>query len=91
MLLNIQKVKETYNISRSTLINWEKEGLISPIRTPKGRRRYKKEDIEKLLGMIEEKTKPKVILYVRVSTKKQEEYLKNQIRRLGEYASLQGW
>ncbi|SFP92577.1 transposase, putative, N-terminal domain-containing protein [Caldicoprobacter faecalis] len=43
MLLSIQKVKETYNISRSTLINWEKEGLITPIRTPKGRRRYKKE------------------------------------------------
>ncbi|MDN5330874.1 MAG: putative resolvase [Tepidanaerobacteraceae bacterium] len=41
MLLNIQKVKETYNISRSTLKNWEKEGLITPIRTPKGRRRYK--------------------------------------------------
>ena len=91
MLLSIQKVKETYNISRSTLINWEKEGLITPIRTPKGRRRYKKEDIEKLLGMIEEKSKPKVILYARVSTKKQEEYLKNQIRRLEEYANLQGW
>jgi len=41
MLLSIQKVKETYNISRSTLINWEKEGLITPIRTPKGRKRYK--------------------------------------------------
>ncbi|MGB9856518.1 MAG: IS607 family transposase [Dictyoglomaceae bacterium] len=91
MLLNIQKVKETYNISRSTLINWEKEGLITPIRTLKGRRRYKKEDIEKLLGMLEEKPKPKVVLYARVSTKKQEEYLKNQIRRLEEYANLQGW
>lgn len=91
MLLSIQKVKETYNISRSTLINWEKEGLITPIRTPKGRRRYKKEDIEKLLNMIEEKPKPKVVLYARVSTKKQEEYLKNQIRRLQEYANAQGW
>jgi len=36
-------------------LNWEKEGLIIPLRLPKGRRRYKKEDIEKLLGMIEEK------------------------------------
>lgn len=72
MLLNIQKVKETYNISRSTLKNWEKEGLITPIRISKGRRRYKKEDIEKLLGMLEEKPKPKVVLYARVFTKKQE-------------------
>ncbi|AZT89813.1 IS607 family transposase [Caldicellulosiruptor changbaiensis] len=91
MLLSMQKVKEIYSISRRTLINWEKEGLITPVRTPKGRRRYKKEDIEKLLGMIEEKAKPTVVLYARVSTKKQEEYLKNQIRRLEEYANSQGW
>ncbi|WAM32760.1 IS607 family transposase [Caldicellulosiruptor naganoensis] len=78
-------------MSRRTLINWEKEGLITSLRLPMGRRRYKKEDIEKLLGMIEEKPKPTVVLYARVSTKKQEEYLKNQIRRLEEYAKLQGW
>ncbi|EMT38053.1 putative site-specific integrase-resolvase [Thermoanaerobacter thermohydrosulfuricus WC1] len=91
MLLSMQKVKEIYSISRRTLINWEKEGLITPLRTPKGRRRYRKEDIEKLLGMIEEKPKPTVVLYARVSTKKQEEYLKNQIRRLEECANFQGW
>ncbi|AIS53286.1 integrase [Thermoanaerobacter kivui] len=91
MLLSMQKVKEMYSISRRTLINWEKEGLITPVRTPKGIRRYKKEDIEELLGMLEEKPKPKVVLYARVSTKKQEEYLKNQIRRLEEYANSKGW
>uniref|UniRef100_UPI000584FEDD MerR family DNA-binding transcriptional regulator n=1 Tax=Caldicellulosiruptor sp. F32 TaxID=1214564 RepID=UPI000584FEDD len=68
MLLSVQKVKEIYGISRRTLINWEKEGLITPLRLPMGRRRYKKEDIEKLLGMIEEKPKPTVVLYARVST-----------------------
>ena len=86
MLLSVQKVKEIHAICRRTLINWEKEGLITPLRLPMERRRYKKEDIEKLLGMIEEKPKPTVVLYARVSTKKQEEYLKNQIRRLEEYA-----
>ncbi|TCO66898.1 MerR-like DNA binding protein [Caldanaerobacter subterraneus] len=59
MLLSMQKVKEMYSISRRTLINWEKEGLITPVKTPKGIRRYKKEDIEKLLGMLEENPKPK--------------------------------
>ncbi len=91
MLLSVQKVKEIYGNNRRTLINWEKEGLITLLGTPKGRRRYKKEDIEKLLGMVEEKPKPNAILYARVSTKKQEEYLKNQIRRLEEYAKLHGW
>jgi len=41
--------------------------------------------------MTEEKPKPTVILYARVSTKKQEEYLKNQLRRLEEYTESQGW
>ena len=41
--------------------------------------------------MIEEKPKPTVVLYAKLSTKKQEEYLKNQIRRLEEYAESQGW
>jgi len=72
-------------------LNWEKEGLIIPLRLPKERKRYKKEDIEKLLGMIEEKLKPTLVLYAKLSTKKQEEYLKNQIRRLEEYAESQGW
>ena len=41
--------------------------------------------------MIEKEPKPRVVLYARVSTKKQEEYLKNQLRRLKEYANSQGW
>jgi putative resolvase len=46
MLLTIQKVKETYNISRSTLINWEKEGLITPVFAARiyGQRGGKKHD-----------------------------------------------
>mgnify|MGYP000170275223 CR=1 FL=1 len=91
MLLSVKKIKELYSVSRHTLIRWEKEGLIVPVRTPKGVRRYKKEDIEKVLGLLEEKPASKVILYARVSTKKQKEYLKNQIKRLEEYAKKNGW
>ena len=91
MLLSVKKVQELYGISRRTLINWEEKGLLKPYRTPGGKRRYKKENIEKLLGMLEEETKPKVVLYARVSTKKQEEYLKNQIKRLEEFAKSKGW
>jgi len=82
MLLTIKKVKELYDISRITLINWEKEGLITPVRTPKGRRRYKKEDIDKLLGMLEEKPKPKVVLYARVSTKNKKNILRIKLEGL---------
>jgi putative resolvase len=91
-LLTIKQCKEIYGISRISLINYEKKGLITPIRTPGGVRRYKVEDIERILGIIEEKKNTKrTILYARVSTKKQDEYLKNQVKRLEEYARSNNW
>ncbi len=93
-MLTIKNIKEAYGISRTTLINWEKKGLLSPIRTPGGQRRYRKEDIEKILQLTDkEENKPKTdtIIYVRVSTKKQEEYLKNQIERLEKFAKEKGY
>jgi putative resolvase len=91
-LLTIKQCKEVYGISRISLINYEKKGLITPIRTPGGVRRYKVEDIERILGIIEEKKNTKrTILYARVSTKKQDEYLKNQVKRLEEYARSNNW
>jgi len=91
MLLTAKKVKEIYSIHRNTLLNWEKRGLLKPIKTPGGKRRYKKEDIEKLLGILEENLRPRVVLYARVSTKKQKDYLTNQIRRLENFAKSKGW
>jgi putative resolvase len=87
MLLTTKQVRENYNISRLTLLNWEKEGLIHPLKTPKGVRRYLKNDLERLLGgKTGEDFLKKVILYARVSTKKQEAYLRNQIQRLEQQA-----
>ncbi len=48
MLLTTKQVHENYNISRLTLLKWEKESLIYPLKTPKGTRRYLKSDIERL-------------------------------------------
>jgi predicted site-specific integrase-resolvase len=92
-LLTIKKCGEIYGISRISLINYEKKGLITPVRTPGGIRRYRVEDIEQILGVIrkENNNDRKTILYARVSTRKQEEYLKNQVKRLEEYAKLNNW
>jgi len=54
-LLSTKDCKEIYGLSRATLINYEKKGLIEPLRTPGGIRRYRIEDIERLFGMSEEK------------------------------------
>lgn len=92
-LLSVKECKEIYGLSRITLINYEKKGLIKPVRTPGGVRRYRVEDIERLLGMLEDKRERvgKTILYARVSTRKQHAYLENQVQRLEEYAKSKGW
>ncbi len=72
----------------------EKKRLLSPIRTPGGQRRYRREDIEKILQLTDkEENEPKAdtVIYARVSTKKQEEYLKNQIKRLEKFAKENGY
>jgi DNA-binding transcriptional MerR regulator len=42
----VEYTKSTYNVSRSTLINWEKEGLITPVFAARiyGQRGGKKHD-----------------------------------------------
>ncbi len=67
--------------------------MIKPVRTPGGVRRYRVEDIERLLGMLEDRRERvgKTILYARVSTRKQQPYLENQVKRLEEYAKSRGW
>ena len=49
--------------------------------------------MENLLGLYEKNLldAPDTILYARVSTKKQKEYLENQIKRLQEYAKSRNW
>ena len=78
----------------NTLLLWEKHGVLKPVKTPGGRRRYRREDIEQLLGLLEDQpgvSTPKVVLYARVSTRKQSEYLKNQVERLKKYAEEKNW
>ena len=65
------------NVSEETLRRWEKIGKITAIRTEGGHRRYKiKEDI-----LPPEDTRRNIV-YARVSSKKQEGDLQNQIKYL---------
>jgi putative resolvase len=86
LLLTAHQIRERYGLHRNTLYKWEKQGLLHPVRTPGGRRRYRREEIERLLSLgletAQAKPKPTTILYARVSTRKQEAFLKNQIARL---------
>lgn len=50
-LLTIGEVADLFNIHQDTLRNWEKRGLITPLRVgPRQDRKYRREDIETLLA-----------------------------------------
>ena len=48
-LLAPQETARRLGISRNTLLRWEERGYIEPIRTPTGQRRYRLEDVTRLL------------------------------------------
>ena len=50
-MLSISQVARTFGIHQDTLRNWEKKGLITPLRVgTRGDRKYRPEDLEKIMG-----------------------------------------
>ncbi|WP_242839680.1 MerR family DNA-binding transcriptional regulator, partial [Desulfofundulus thermocisternus] len=78
----------------NSLRNWEKRGLIKPVRLPGGQRRYSMDELNRLLqsGQLTD-GQESVVLYARVSTKKQADAgnLDRQIERLRQYARENGF
>lgn len=86
---------ERFGLSRRSLLRYEEDGLIEPVRTPGGQRRYPESELLRLYGL-EAKTKragDRAGLYSRVSTRKQADAgnLEHQTRRLKEYAQTAGY
>lgn len=83
------------SVHPQTLRAWDRQGKLKPIRLPSGQRRYRKADVDALMGLpshISQSRKPGAI-YARVSTKKQADAgnLERQRQRLMEYAARQGY
>jgi len=70
-----EKASAFLKVSKTTLINWEKDGKLSSLRTTGGHRRYKKYDLAKL----SDKSLGKNFCYCRVSTKGHIDELDKQI------------
>ena len=51
-LLNIKEASEYLNTSKETLRNWDKSGKLPSIKTVGGHRRYQKEKLDELIGII---------------------------------------
>ncbi|QSZ28053.1 IS607 family transposase [Aceticella autotrophica] len=89
-LLTISKAAKKIGVHPNSLRNWEKQGLIKPVRLPSGQRRYSIDELNKLLQSGQINTgQEDVVLYARVSTKKQADAgnLYRQLERLRQYAN----
>lgn len=84
---------ETFGLSRRSLIRYEKDGFINPVRTPGGQRRYPESELLRLYGFESKAKQPenRAGLYSRVSTRKQAAAgnLERQTQRLKEYAQAE--
>jgi excisionase family DNA binding protein len=49
-IFSISEAAEYVGVFTLTLRNWEKKGLIKAFRTPGGHRRFKKNDLDKIIG-----------------------------------------
>jgi len=86
--LTQKQAMEFMNVSRMTILNYEKKGLLNPVRTLGSHRRYAKKELEQLMGIASNEADvletDKAFIYARVSTKKQADSgnLDRQIERL---------
>ena len=80
-------VTKILGVTVQTLRNWDKEGKLKPSYTKSNGYRYYSEDV--ILSYTQERKTKKdvnVVLYARVSSKKQQDDLERQISNLKEYA-----
>lgn len=90
-LLSIRKAAEYLDVTEDCLRKWEKSGKITPLKTAGGHRRYKREDLERLVGIESDEEVKKVCCatYARVSSNEQKQKgdLDRQSQRLSEYCA----
>lgn len=90
-LLSIHKAAEYLDVTEDCLRKWDKDGKLKPFKTAGGHRRYKQEDLDKMVG-IEETNDEQAIscaIYARVSSNEQKQKgdLDRQSQRLSEYCA----
>lgn len=90
-LLSIRKAAEYLDVTEDCLRKWEKGGKITPLKTAGGHRRYKREDLDRLVGFESDDEVKKVCCatYARVSSNEQKQKgdLDRQSQRLSEYCA----
>lgn len=90
--MSIGKFSKEIGVSISTLRTWDKTGYLKPAKVlDNGYRYYSDEQIDEYLNVDSDIDDRKIVLYARVSTKKQMDDLDRQIENLKTYAYTKGY
>lgn len=90
--MSIGKFSKEIGVSISTLRTWDKTGYLKPAKVlDNGYRYYSDEQIDKYLNVDSDIDDRKIVLYARVSTRKQIDDLDRQIENLKTYAYTKGY
>ena len=90
--MSIGKFSKEIGVSISTLRTWDKTGYLKPAKVlDNGYRYYSDEQIDKYLNVDSDIDDRKIVLYARVSAKKQMDDLDRQIENLKTYAYTKGY
>lgn len=90
--MSIGKFSKEIGVSISTLRTWDKTGYLKPAKVlDNGYRYYSDEQIDKYLNVDSDIDDRKIVLYARVSTRKQMDDLDRQIENLKTYAYTKGY
>lgn len=79
-MLRVGQAATKLGVHPQTLRRWEREGKLTPVKTPGGQRRYTEENVSSLLSSLRaaEPDNREEIIYCRVSSRKQVDDLKRQ-------------
>lgn len=89
-ILKPKDVSKLLNVSTRTLVRWDESGKLKAKRTPTNRRYYTYEQINSILHPEDTNTIRKNVAYTRVSTRNQQDDLKNQQRYIESYVLSKG-
>ena len=91
-LLTISEASKFIHVTPNTLRVWERNGVIKPMRTAGGQRRYSREELYTVAGKSHRK-RPRMLTvgYCRVSTADQQQDLERQAEVVKNYCEKQGY
>ena len=94
--MNLKEAMDYLHVSKSTLHRWDLTGVLVPIKTPGGHRRYTKQMLDDFIGIRheknshenDEKNEIRAVIYARCSTSEQKSRgdIDRQAIRNTEYA-----